>query len=159
GWIVPPQNGNGVTAVEVQQIIAQGIRQANITRAAIRLPLSVQTRMVFAVSDLDGKIVGLFRQADATIFSIDVAVAKSRNVAYYANGGQLEQPGDIFPGVPGGTAFTNRTFRFLELPRFPSAIDGAPFGPFSILNDGGVDPRTGLLNGPRMLATQFTSVQ
>ena len=41
--------------------------------------------MVFAVTDLDGNVVGLYRMPDATIFSIDVAVAKARNVAYYAN--------------------------------------------------------------------------
>ena len=79
--------------------------------------------MVFAVCDRDGDIVGLFRMPDATIFSIDVAVAKSRNVNYYADPVKLRAI-DRVPGVPVGTAFTNRTFRYLALPRFPSAVDG-----------------------------------
>jgi hypothetical protein len=93
---------------------------------------------------------------DATVFSIDVAVAKSRNVAYYANPAEL-QPIDN-PGVPVGTAFTNRTFRYLAEPRFPEAIDGDPPGPYSILNDGGTDPITGLQVGPPLPASAFQSV-
>lgn len=104
-------------------MIEQGIAQAK-TRAAIRLPLDQRTKMVFAVSDLDGNIVGLYRMPDATVFSIDVAVAKARNVAYYANATAL-QPIDQVPGVPAGTAMTSRTFRYLAKPRFPEGIDGA----------------------------------
>ena len=59
--------------------------------------------MVFAVTDTDGEVLGLFRMPDATIFSIDVAVAKARNVAYYADPSQL-QPIDQVPGVPPGRA-------------------------------------------------------
>jgi uncharacterized protein GlcG (DUF336 family) len=156
GWLVVPHNGVGVTAAEVDAIIRQGFAQAAITRAAIRLPLDSTTRMVFAVSDLQGNIVGLFRMPDATIFSIDVAVAKSRNVTYYADPNQL-QPIDN-PGVFVGTAFTNRTFRYLAEPRFPEAIDGKPPGPYSILNDGGTDPITGLRIGFPLPASAFQSV-
>jgi uncharacterized protein GlcG (DUF336 family) len=94
---------------------------------------------------------------DATVFSIDVAVAKARNVAYYANPTEL-QPIDN-PGVPVGTAFTNRTIRYLADPRYPEGIDGDPPGPYSILNDGGVDPKTGLQVGAALPASAFTSVQ
>ena len=47
--------------------------------------------------------------------------------------------------APPGTAFTNRTFRYLSLPRFPSAAEEgtAQPGPFSILFDGGANPLTG----------------
>jgi subtilisin family serine protease len=92
---------------------------------------------------------GLFRTPDATIFSIDVSVAKSRNVAYYADPGLL-QPIDQFPGVPSGAAFTNRTFRYSALPRFPEGIDGQLPGPFSSLLDSNtgsapvISSRTGL---------------
>src|SRR5207237_1891788 len=123
-FLVTPHDGTGLTAADVTQIINQGIAQANQTRAAIRLPLGTRTRMVFAVSDLDGNILGLYRMPDATIFSIDVAVAKARNEAYYANGGRL-QPADQVPGVPPGAALTSRTFRFLAEPRFPEGIAGA----------------------------------
>jgi uncharacterized protein GlcG (DUF336 family) len=158
GWLVTPHDGVGVTAAEVQQIVAQGIVQANQTRAAIRLPLDSTTRMVFAVADRTGSIVGLYRMPDATVFSIDVAVAKARNVAYYADPAQL-QPIDQTDGVPAGVAFTNRTFRYLALPRYPEGVDGAPPGQFSILNDGGTNPATGLNVGPPLPASAFQSVQ
>jgi uncharacterized protein GlcG (DUF336 family) len=156
GWLVLPHDGVGVTAAEAETIIRQGFVQAAITRAAIRLPLDSTTRMVFAVTDQTGEVVALFRMADATIFSIDVAVAKARNVSYYADPGQL-QPIDN-PGVFVGTAFTNRTFRYLAEPRFPEGIDGRPPGPYSILNDGGADFLTGRQVGPLLPANAHNSV-
>jgi uncharacterized protein GlcG (DUF336 family) len=157
GWLVLPHDGDGVTAADVVQIVTNGIAEANDTRAAIRLPLGSRTKMVFAVADRQGEIVGLFRMPDATVFSIDVAVAKARNVAYYANPTQL-QPIDQISGVPAGTAFTNRTFRYVAEPRFPEGIDGAAPGPFSQLNDGGADPFTGRQIGPPLPASAYQSV-
>jgi uncharacterized protein GlcG (DUF336 family) len=153
GWLVNPHAGSNLTEAEVRDQIVKGINQALITRAAIRLPLSVPTAMVLSISDTNGEILGLFRMPDATIFSIDVASAKSRNVAYYANANEL-QPGDQLAGIPPGTAFTNRSFRFLALPRFPSAITGNP-APFSILTDPGTDPLTGLQVGDRLPASVY----
>lgn len=144
GWLVTPHDGVGITKTEVENIIVNAFQQAAITRAAIRLPLDSTTRMVFAVTDMTGEVVGLFRMQDATVFSIDVAVAKARNVAYYADGNQ-QKPIDN-PGVPVGAAFTNRTFRYLAEPRFPEGIDFLPPGPYSILNDPGTDPTTGRSN-------------
>lgn len=157
GWLVGPRNGVGITAEQVRQQIQQGIDQANQTRAAIRLPLDTRTRMVFAVADNTGTIVGLFRQPDATVFSIDVAVAKARNAAYYANAAAL-QPQDQVQGLPPGTSLTARTFRYLAEPRFPEGIDGKPPGPFSILNDGGSNFTTALQTGPRLPANAHNSV-
>jgi uncharacterized protein GlcG (DUF336 family) len=172
GWLVTPHSGVGISGSQVRRIIEQGIAQAEKTRAAIRLPnftankdtlvidplkVSVPTRMVFAVCDRDGNIVGLYRMPDATVFSIDVAVAKARNVNYYADAAKL-QAIDRVPGVPAGTAFTNRTFRYLALPRFPSAVDGTPPAPFSILNDGGTNVLTGRFQGSRLPADAFDSV-
>ena len=94
--------------------------------------------MVLTVTDRNGEVLGQFRMPDSTIFSIDVAVAKARNTAYYADPNLL-QPADQLPGIPAGTAFSNRTFRYLAEPRFPEGIEGATPGPFSILNDGGVE--------------------
>jgi uncharacterized protein GlcG (DUF336 family) len=91
--VLSPDGGNGITATQVQQVIAQGINAANVTRAAIRLPLGSRSSMVLSVTDRDGEVVGLYRMPDSTIFSIDVAVAKARNVSYY-NLGQLEQRAD-----------------------------------------------------------------
>jgi uncharacterized protein GlcG (DUF336 family) len=158
GWLVTPHAGGGLSADDVTRIIQQGIAQANQTRAAIRLPLGSTARMVFAVTDTDGNVLGLYRMPDATVFSIDVAVAKARNVAYYANPAQL-QPVDQVPGVAAGVAFTSRTFRYLAQPRFPEGIDGMPPGPFSILNDGGSNPLTGLNTGAPLPASAFQSVE
>jgi uncharacterized protein GlcG (DUF336 family) len=157
GYLVTPHDGVGITAAQVQQMIQQGINQANQTRAAIRLPLDSRTKMVFAVTDSTGAVLGLYRMPDATIFSIDVAVAKARNAAYYANPVAL-QTIDQLPGEPRGTAFTARTFRYLAEPRFPEGIDAKPPGPFSIFNDGGSNRFTGQINGPRLPASAFQSV-
>lgn len=157
GWLVVPhdaQDGSGLTASDVTAIINRGIREANTIRAAIRLPLDSSARMMLAVTDKSGNVLGLFRMPDATFFSIDVAVAKARNVTYYADPDQL-QPQDRLSNVPPGTALTNRTFRYLAEPRFPEGIDPNPPGPFSILNE---QP---LRNGdtPPRHASAFQTVQ
>lgn len=159
GWLVTPHDGDGITADEVTAIVANSIQQADRTRAAIRVPLGTRAKFVFAVADRQGNIVGLFRQPDATIFSIDVAVAKARNVAYYANAAQL-QAIDQVPGLPPGVALTNRTFRFLGEPRFPEGIDAADPGPFSQFNDDplGTNRFTGRLAGAPLPASAYTSV-
>lgn len=157
GWLVLPHDGVGITKEQVELIITQGITQSNLTRAAIRLPAGTRGKFVFAVTDLDGNVVGLYREPDATVFSIDVAVAKARNVAYYNNAAEL-QPADQVAGVPAGTSFTARTFRYLQLPTFPEGIDGNPPGPFSVLNDGGVNPSNGLQVGNPLPASAFQSV-
>ena len=64
---------------------------------------------------------------DATIFSIDVAVAKSRNVIFFS--GPNRTPADL-PGVPMGTAVTNRTIGFGAQPFYPPGVDYAAPGPF-----------------------------
>ena len=104
GWLVEPHasptGSSSLTAADVTRIIEQGIDEARLTRAAIRLNINhikngfaqpgAKTRMVFAVADRDGNVLGLFRMHDATVFSIDVAVAKARNTAYYANAALLQ---------------------------------------------------------------------
>ena len=76
----------GLTAAEVQTIVDQAVATANQTRAVIRLPLGQRARMVIAVVDLDGSLLALNRMPDATVFSIDVAVAKARNMVYFNSG-------------------------------------------------------------------------
>jgi uncharacterized protein GlcG (DUF336 family) len=160
GWLVTPHDatdGSGLTAADVEAIVARGIAEANQARSAIRLPLNSTAKMVFAVSDKSGNILGLYRMPDATVFSVGVAVAKARNVAYYDNASEL-QPIDQVKSVPAGTSFTNRTFRYLALPYFPEGININPPGPFSILNDGGVN-RNGTTKGAPLPASAFQSVQ
>jgi uncharacterized protein GlcG (DUF336 family) len=156
GWLVPPTAGTSLTAAQVEQIVMQGIAQAAKTRAQIRVQPTF-TKMVFAVADTDGSVLGVYRMPDATVFSIDVAIAKARNTAYYASASL--QPQDRIVGVPLGTAFTNRTFRYLAVPKYPSGNASAPPGPFSILATPGIDPRTGLnVGGPLSAAAMSTTV-
>ena len=117
----------GLTAAEVQTIVDQAVATANQTRAVIRLPLGQRARMVIAVVDLDGSLLALNRMPDATVFSIDVAVAKARNMVYFNSGAVSSHD---LPGVPVGTAVTNRTISFGAQPLFPSGIDASQAGPF-----------------------------
>jgi len=153
GWLVTPHAGAGITAAQVQKIVAQGITQANQTRAQIR-PLGTTTRMVFAVADSKGEVLGLYRMPDSPMFSINVAVSKARNTAYYNDATQL-LAADKLAGIPAGTAFTARTFRYLALPRFPEGIDTANPGVWSNLNDPGVNRNTALNTG---LAQPISSI-
>ncbi len=86
--LVMPTAGprGGLTAADVAQIINNAIATANTTRAVIRLPIGSSARMAIAVADLDGTIIGLYRMADGTVFSIDVAASKARNMVYFNSG-------------------------------------------------------------------------
>src|SRR5215510_10494272 len=117
----------GLTQPEVQSIVNQAIATANTTRAVIRLPDGQRAKFVIAVVDLDGSLLALNRMPDATVFSIDVAVAKARNMVYFSSA--AVNPIDL-PGVPAGTASTNRTISFGAQPFFPAGIDGTAPGPF-----------------------------
>src|SRR5438093_7057476 len=130
GWLIGPFMSTELTQAEVTDIVSPAVAQALKTRAAIRLPMGISTRMVIAVSDLQGTTRGLFRMPDSTIFSIDVAVAKARNVVYFS--GPNRVPSDL-PGVPIGTAVTNRTISFGAQPLYPPGIDPPP-GPFCPLH-------------------------
>lgn len=155
GWIVPPTDGSILSAADVTRIVNQGVRQALRTRAQIRIP-TTYARLIFCVSDTDGAILGLFRMPDALCDALDVTPAKARNSYYYASGDL--QPQDRVPGIPIGTAFTTRTFRYLAAPRYPSGNNNAPPGPFSILNEPGIDPKTGLNIGAPKAASSFKTV-
>jgi len=129
GDLIPPAAGplGGLSATEVTQILNNAEATANTTRAAIRLPLGSKTRMVIAVADLDGTIIGLRRMQDSTLFSIDVAATKARNMVYFNSA--LRATTDL-NGVPMGTAVTNRTISFGAQPLYPPGIDGSNAGPF-----------------------------
>lgn len=114
----------GLTQSEVQQIVQNAITTANLTRAVLRLPPGSRARFVISVADLDGHLLALYRMPDATMFSVDVAVAKARNVIYFSSA-----PGELAP-LPQGTAITNRTIGFAAQPFFPSGINGTQPGPF-----------------------------
>jgi uncharacterized protein GlcG (DUF336 family) len=129
GMLVAPAAGplGGLAASEVTTIINNAIASANTTRAVIRLPIGSSARMAIAVADLDGTIIGLYRMADSTVFSIDVAATKARNMVYFNSAAR--SAADL-TGVPVGTAVTNRTIGYGAQPFFPPGINGSPPGPF-----------------------------
>jgi uncharacterized protein GlcG (DUF336 family) len=116
----------GLTLSQVQLIVQQAVATGNETRAAIRLPAGERARFVIAVADLDGSLLALFRMPDATVFSVDVAAAKARNVVYFSGPNATAD----LPGVPPNTAITTRTIGFGAQPFFPEGIDGTSPGPF-----------------------------
>jgi uncharacterized protein GlcG (DUF336 family) len=129
GDLVPAAAGpvGGLAAADVSQILNNAEATANLTRAGIRLPPGSRTRMVIAVADLDGTIIGLRRMADATVFSVDVAASKARNMVYFNSGSRTAAD---LNDVPMGTAVTNRTISFAAQPLFPPGINGSGAGPF-----------------------------
>jgi uncharacterized protein GlcG (DUF336 family) len=129
GDLVAPAAGplGGLSVTDVQQILSSAEATANQTRAAIRLPLGSTARMAIAVADLDGTVIGLRRMPDATVFSIDVAVTKARNMVYFNSSARTAAD---LNQVPMGTAVTNRTIGFGAQPIFPPGFDGSASGPF-----------------------------
>ncbi len=129
GDLIAPAAGplGGLSATEVQTILDNAEATANVTRAAIRLPIDSRARMVIAVADLDGTIIGLRRMQDSTVFSIDVAASKARNMVYFNSSARAAVD---LNQVPMGTAVTNRTISFGSQPFFPPGIDGSAAGPF-----------------------------
>ena len=132
GDLIAPAAGplGGLAAADVQQILSNAETTANLTRAVIRLPIGSRARMVIAVADLDGSIIGLRRMSDSTVFSIDVAVTKARNMVYFNSSSRTAAD---LNQVPIGTAVTNRTIGFGAQPLFPPGIDGSSPGPFFAL--------------------------
>ena len=127
GYLVQPRAGSALTADEVRRIVENAAATAGRTRAQLRLPLGSRTRMVISVADLDGTILALYRMPDSTVFSIDVAATKARNAVYFSS--DNVDSGDL-PGVPTGTAVTNRTVGFGAQSFFPSGIANSLPGPF-----------------------------
>jgi uncharacterized protein GlcG (DUF336 family) len=129
GDLIAPAAGllGGLSSTDVQTILNNAEATANMTRAAIRLPIGSRARMVIAVADLDGTIIGLRRMQDSTVFSIDVAASKARNMVYFNSSARAAAD---LNQVPMGTAVTNRTISFGSQPFFPPGIDGSTTGPF-----------------------------
>jgi uncharacterized protein GlcG (DUF336 family) len=157
GWLVIPHTTaySSLTVADITNIISQGVAEASIDRSAIRA-LGSTASMVIAVSDKEGNILGMYRMPDSTVFSIDVAVSKARSMAYYADPAQLQSV-DQIAGLPKGVAITNRTVRYLAQPYYPEGINGSPPGPYSVLNDPGINPLTAEDLGPALPASDYSS--
>lgn len=134
---------SALTAADVNTIISQAAQQANITRAAIRQPLGSNARVSISVVDTDGRVLGLFRTADAPVFGFDVSVQKARGAMFFskANAGATLRAAGFGSYVDraaadglafnGSVAFTTRSVGFLHRPLFPDGINDTPPGPLS----------------------------
>jgi uncharacterized protein GlcG (DUF336 family) len=138
-YLIAPRGAqapDGLTSDDVRKIIEQAVAVALRTRAQIRLPASQPTRMVMSISDQDGRILAAYRMADATFFSLDVAMTKARNAYYFSTRegyDVLKQFVDTNkyerytwePAPPAGQgwAVTARTLSFGGQPLFPTGID------------------------------------
>ena len=134
----------GLTVADVTRIIGQAAVQANVTRAAIRLPIGTQARVTISVVDTSGVILGMFRTIDAPIFGFDVSAQKARTATFFSDSAAA---GDLTAAglgsyaaaaaadglaLDGSVAFSVRAVGFLSQPIFPPGAI-APFsnGPFS----------------------------
>jgi len=128
----------GLSVEEVRRIIEQSVAVAFRTRAMIRLPINQPARMTIGISDESGAILALYRMADGTVFSSDVAMTKARNAYYFSTREGYEVLRDIArsgrdekdrytwsPDPPAGKgwAITARTISFAGQPLFPPGID------------------------------------
>lgn len=128
GYLIGPMAGTKLTQGEVRGIVQNALNTANRTRAVIRFPRGSRTKMMISVADVDGKLLAVFRMPDATIFSIDVSTAKSRNVVYFSSHDPNVR--NDLPGVPEATSISNRTLSFGAQPFYPPGIDTSGEGPF-----------------------------
>jgi len=139
GYLIGPRGSaraGGLSEAEVRQIITRGVEISLRTRAMIRLPANQPARMTLGISDEDGEILALFRMADGTVFSSDVAMTKARNAYYFSTREGYEvlrgiaetnphQPYRWEPEPPAGRgwAVTARTLSFGGQPLFPPGVD------------------------------------
>jgi uncharacterized protein GlcG (DUF336 family) len=127
---------NGLTVDDVKQIVAQSVAVSLRTRAIIRLPINQPVRMTIGVSDETGAILALYRMADSTVFSSDVAMTKARNAYYFstrdgydvlksiaANSTHDRYTWSPDPPAGQGWAISARTISYAGQPLFPPGTD------------------------------------
>jgi uncharacterized protein GlcG (DUF336 family) len=132
-----------LTAAEVQQILGNAVGVANRARSGLRQPLGSNARVTIAVVDTNGAVLGIFRQLDAPVFGLDVAVQKARSSNFFARGdaaakltaagfgSYVTRASADGIGLNGAIAFSDRGLGFLHRPLFPDGINGTSAGPFS----------------------------
>ena len=141
----PTIAGSALSVAEVNQILGAAADTANRARAAIRQPIGSNARVTISVVDTDGKVLGIFRQVDAPVFGLDVAVQKARTSNFFARsdaaakltgagfGSYVTRANADGLALNGSTAFSERAIGFLHRPLFPDGINNTPGGPFSSL--------------------------
>jgi len=124
-----------LTAAEVERILWQGARQANITRAAIRRPIGEAMQCWISVVDTAGEVLGVYRTPDAPLFSCDVSVQKARTAVLFSDA----------QAAWSSRAVGQHCQRF-----YPAGQQQSPYtGPLYQLQDGiTVGPLTGELGAP-----------
>lgn len=129
--IRPSVAGSGLSAAEVDAILARGAIRGEGTRAAIRICGSM--KMTVAAVDVNGAVLGVIQTANAPIFGVDVAVQKARTAAAFSDPNQsLGQQIRSALGRPQGSplAVSTRAVGFLSQIHYPPAVEGNPPGPF-----------------------------
>ena len=138
GYLIGPRASaiaGGLSVADVQQIVERSVAVAMRTRAMIRLPINQPARMTIGVSDEAGEVQALFRMADGTTFSSDVAMTKARNAYYFSTRegyevlrGFVDRSRENYrwepePPAGQGWAITARTLNFGGQPLFPPGVD------------------------------------
>jgi uncharacterized protein GlcG (DUF336 family) len=138
GYLIGPRASaiaGGLSAADVDQLVQRSVAVALRTRAMIRLPADQPSRMTIGVSDEAGEVLALFRMADGTVFSADVAMTKARNAYYFSTRegydvlrGFVERSRERYRWEPDpppghGWAVTARTLNFGGQPLFPPGVD------------------------------------
>jgi uncharacterized protein GlcG (DUF336 family) len=135
-WRFAPTDStvSSLTAADVTKLVDQSLEQEKITRAAIRLPVGIPSRMQVGVTDINGNVLGLFRTNDATMFSMDIVIQKGRTVTAFSNpsdpnglGKRLRDNLGISEAAP--LAVTSRTIEFLAQAYYPPGITNSTPGP------------------------------
>jgi uncharacterized protein GlcG (DUF336 family) len=137
-----PRSGQILSQADVMQILTNAVAQANKTRAAIRQPLGSSARVFIAVCDLDGTILGMWRTADATMFSYDVSGQKARTaIAFSDSSDAMGMQFRNYLGLQSNItlAVSTRALGFMAQRYYPPGQDLNQPGPYYIYVDGQFD--------------------
>lgn len=151
----PFKNGIDLTSSDVEQILFQGVKEANRVRAAIRRPIEVPAEVNLTVVDIQGNILGIVSTPDAPIFGFDVSAQKARTDVFFSRSDTFDLLKKANLGnyadrlladglqMDGQFGFTSRAVGFIHRPFFPDDIEASQAGPlstpietFSPLNEG-----------------------
>ncbi len=139
-------SGEQLTSADVTDILTDAHALNARLRAQIRRDSPQVSQVTVAVVDLDGNVLGVFRNSDAPVFGFDVAVQKARSASFMSrtDAGALlaAAEGGIFAGyvadaadfgvdLDGSIALSDRAIGFLARPFFPDGLNNRSPGPFS----------------------------
>ncbi|MDZ7360204.1 MAG: heme-binding protein [candidate division KSB1 bacterium] len=120
------RGGTSLTSDDVRKIITQAATQAAKTRAAIRRPAGVPAQVFIAVVNVgDGRVLGIGRTPDATLFSFDVSAQKARTALAFSDPGNLLGQmvrRELGLAANAGLAISSRAVGFLAQDFYPPGI-------------------------------------